>query len=448
MAHILLRDLDVPDIWQFDTYVNNGGYEGLKKTVGLSPAEVTQIVIDSNLRGRGGAGFPTGRKWSFIPKDAAVKYVAVNADESEPGTFKDRQILEKNPHQLLEGALIAAYAIQATAVYIYCRGEFWDLAHALEERVEEARRANLAGDNILGSGWNCPIYIHLGAGAYICGEESALLNSLQGLLGQPRVRPPFPAQVGGGLYYQPTVVNNVETLANVPWILVNGAEAYRAIGTPQSPGPKIFCMSGHINKPGNYELPLGITFRELIFEHGGGIPNGKKLKGILPSGASGPMLPATDDVLDASLTYESVASLGSVLGSASFIFLDEDTDMVWAAAKMTHFFKHESCGKCTPCREGTFWLERIYERLLRGEGTPHDLDLLGKVPHQMTGVTLCALGDFAANPVLSTLKLFRDEYERYITEPGPKAEQTAEMLQEFTRKEAGEFPETVPEGGA
>lgn len=447
MTHILLRDLDVPDIWQFDTYVKNGGYEGLKKAVGLTPAEVIQIVIDSNLRGRGGAGFPTGRKWSFIPKDAAIKYVAVNADESEPGTFKDRQILEKNPHQLIEGALIAAYAIQATAVYIYCRGEFWDLAHALEERIEEARQANLVGDNILESGWSCPIYVHLGAGAYICGEESALLNSLQGFLGQPRVRPPFPAQMGGGLYYQPTVVNNVETLANVPWILVNGAEAYRGIGTPESPGPKIFCMSGHINKPGNYELPLGITFRELIFEHAGGIPNGKKLKAILPSGASGPVLPATDEVLDAPLTYESVASLGSVLGSASFILMDEDTDMVWAAAKMTHFFKHESCGKCTPCREGTFWLERIYERLMRGEGTARDLELLGKVPRQMVGVTLCALGDFAANPVLSTLKLFREEYERYVVEAEPKHEKTADMLQEFTRKEAGEHPTVVPEGG-
>ncbi|MBI5961765.1 MAG: NADH-quinone oxidoreductase subunit NuoF [Chloroflexi bacterium] len=418
MAHILLRDLDVPDIWQFDTYVANGGYAALRKSVKeLSPDEVTKIVIDANLRGRGGAGFPTGRKWSFIPKTAQVKYVTVNADESEPGTFKDRQLLEGNPHQLIEGAMIAAYAIQATAVYIYCRGEFWDLAHALEDRIEEARKANLVGENVLGSGWSCDMFVHLGAGAYICGEESALLNSLQGLLGQPRVRPPFPAQMGGGLYYWPTVVNNVETLANVPWIIDHGAEAYKAIGTPESPGPKIFCLSGHVAKPGNYELPLGKTFRELIYDYAGGIPNGKKLKAILPSGASGPVLPATDEVLNAPMTYESVAALGSTLGSASFILMDEDTDMVWAAAKMIHFFKHESCGKCTPCREGTYWLDQIYHRLLRGQGTARDLEQLERVPKQMVGVTLCALGDFAANPVLSTVHHFRHEYERYIKQP-------------------------------
>ncbi len=423
MTHILLRNRDLPDIWQFDTYVANGGYDGLKKAVlEMTPENVTQLVMDANLRGRGGAGFPTGRKWSFIPRDAAIKYVTVNADESEPGTFKDRELLEKNPHQVVEGAMIAAYAIQATAVYIYCRGEFWDLAHALEERIEEAQNANLIGENILGSGWNCPMYVHVGAGAYICGEESALLNSLQGLLGQPRVRPPFPAQQGGGLYYAPTVVNNVETMANVPWILINGADAYKAIGTPDSPGPKIFCVSGHVERPGNYELPLGLSFRELIYDQAGGIPDGKKLKAILPSGASGPVLRATDEVMDAALTYEAVAALGSTLGSASFILMDEDTDMVWAAAKMTHFFKHESCGKCTPCREGTYWLDKIYERLLSGGGTRRDLEHLAEVPtHMQGGTTLCALGEFAANPVLSTIHQFRDEYERYVEQGMPEA---------------------------
>lgn len=452
MEHILLRDLEIPDIGQFETYREHGGYEGLRIAIQEhTPAEVIQIVLDANLRGRGGAGFPTGRKWSFIPQDAPIKYVTVNADESEPGTFKDRQLLEKNPHQVIEGALIAAYAIQATAVYIYCRGEFWDLAHALEEQIEIARQANLAGENILGSGWSCPVYVHLGAGAYICGEESALLNSLQGLLGQPRVRPPFPAQQGGGLYYAPTVVNNVETLANVPWILRNGAEAYKAIGTPESSGVKIFCLSGHIANPGNYELPFGITFRELIFEHGGGVPNGKKLKAILPSGASGPVLPATDEVLDAPLTYESVVKLGSTLGSASFILMDEDTDMVWAAAKMTHFFKHESCGKCTPCREGTYWLERIYRRLLEGKGTWHDLELLKTIPRNMQGgVTLCALGEFAANPVLSTVAHFYSEYEAYVreAETSREAQLAAEQMHDYTRAAAGEFPEKVGEGGA
>jgi NADH-quinone oxidoreductase subunit F len=430
MTHILLRDLDIPDIWRFETYTANGGYDGLKKAVQeYSPEQVIQIVQDANLRGRGGAGFPTGRKWSFIPKDAPIKYITVNADESEPGTFKDRQLLEHNPHQVIEGAMIAAYAIQATAVYIYCRGEFWDLAHALEERIEEARQANLVGANVLGTNWSCDMHVHVGAGAYICGEESALLNSLQGLLGQPRVRPPFPAQQGGGLYYHPTVVNNVETLSNVPWIIVNGADAYKTMGTPQSPGPKIYCMSGHVAKPGNYEFSLGITLRELIYEHAGGIRNGKKLKAILPSGASGPVLRATDEVLDTRLTYEDLERVGSVLGSASIILMDEDTDMVWAAAKMTHFFRHESCGKCTPCREGTYWLDKIYRRLLRGEGSLHDLELLEQVPRQMVGVTLCALGDFAANPVLSTIHQFRDEYERYIKQPAPGTSKAAVVAQ-------------------
>lgn len=411
--HILLRDLDIPNIDELDVYQANGGFEGLRKAVAMAPDDVIQTVIDSNLRGRGGAGFPTGRKWSFIPKDHPVKYVAVNADESEPGTFKDRQLMENNPYQVLEGSLIAAYAIQATAVYIYCRGEFWDLAHNLEACIQKLYEENLAGENILGSGYNCPVYVHLGAGAYICGEESAMLSSLQGLLGQPRVRPPFPAQVGGGLYYEPTVVNNVETLANVPWIMVNGAEAYQAIGTPDSPGPKIFCMSGHIEKPGNYEIPLGTTFRTLIDMAGGGW-NGKKLKALLPSGASGPVIPLSDDMLDTPMTYEALTELGSTLGSASFIFLDESTDMVWAAYKMSQFFKHESCGKCTPCREGTYWLQQLMERIVNGEGTMADLAVLEDVALQMGGKSLCALNDFAINPILSTLKHFRSEYEAYI----------------------------------
>ncbi|NJL96023.1 MAG: NADH-quinone oxidoreductase subunit NuoF [Anaerolineae bacterium] len=415
MEHILLRELDVPDIHQLAVYQQHGGYAGLKKAIQQhSPEEVTQIVIDSNLRGRGGAGFPTGRKWSFIPRQHPVKYVVVNADESEPGTFKDRQIMEKNPHQLIEGALIAAYAIQAKAVYIYLRGEFWDIAADLDQCIEDARQAGYVGENILGSSWSCEVYTHLGAGAYICGEESALLNSLQGIIGQPRVRPPFPAQVGGGLYYQPTVVNNVETLANVPWIIVNGAAAYKQIGVGESNGTKIFSVSGHVEKPGNYELPLGITFRELLYEHAGGIRGGKRPKAILPSGASGPVVPATDKVLDAPLTYEAMTDIGTVLGSASIIVMDEDTDMVWAALKMAKFFKHESCGKCTPCREGTFWLQKVVTRILKGQGTEEDLETITNVASQMQGTTLCALGDFAANPILATVQHFRGEYETYI----------------------------------
>jgi NADH-quinone oxidoreductase subunit F len=416
--HILLREKDVPNIHEFDVYTANGGYDGLKKAISdYQPDEVIQLVKDSNLRGRGGAGFSAGMKWSFIPRDHHTKYVVVNADESEPGTFKDRQIMENNPHQLIEGALICAYAIQAKAVYIYLRGEFWDIAAQLDECIENAREAGFVGNNILDSGWSCEVYTHLGAGAYICGEESALLNSLQGLIGQPRVRPPFPAQVGGGLYYEPTVVNNVETLANVPWILTNGAEAYTKIGVGKSSGTKIFCISGHVENPGNYELPLGITFRELL-EAAGGIRGGKKPKAILPSGASGPVVPTTDEVLDTLLTYEDMASIGTVLGSASVIVMDEDTDMVWAALKMAKFFKHESCGKCTPCREGTFWITKVIQRVIDGNATTKDLDTLESVAKQMQGVTLCALGDFAANPIISTIQHFRSEYDAYINKQG------------------------------
>ncbi len=422
MTHILLRDLDIEDIWKFDVYVENGGYEGLKKAIQMQPTEVIDTVKASGLRGRGGAGFPTGVKWGFIPQGNPINYVTVNADESEPGTFKDRQLLEANPHQVIEGALICAYAVRAKAVYIYCRGEFWDLTHALDERIKEARAAGLVGDNILGSGWSCEVYTHLGAGAYICGEESALLNSLQGLLGQPRVRPPFPAQKGGGLYYEPTVVNNVETLANVPYILANGADAYRQFGTEKSTGVKIFCLSGHVAKPGNYEAPLGTTFRELIYEHAGGIRDEKALKAILTAGASAPILPATDEVLDTPLTYEDVLEVGSSLGSASLILLDEDTDMVWAALKMVRFFRHESCGKCTPCREGCFWMQQILERIWRGDGVPDDVDLLYEVAGQMQGKCLCALGEFALNPALATIEHFREDYDRVVHKEAEAAE--------------------------
>jgi len=417
--HILLRHRDIENIHHIDVYRQHGGYEALRQAVTtMTPDEVIDVVKASNLRGRGGAGFPTGAKWSFIPRNEPVKYVVVNADESEPGTFKDREILENNPHQLIEGALIAAYAIQAKAVYVYCRGEFWDLAHALEEHIAAARQAGFLGQDILGSGWSCEMYVHLGAGAYICGEESALLNSIQGLLGQPRVRPPFPAQKGGGLYYEATVVNNVETLTNVPWIITHGADAYRQIGTAESPGPKIYCLSGHVARPGNYELPLGITFRELIYEHAGGIPDDRQLKAILPSGASGPVLPATDAVLDTPLTYEALAQIGSTLGSASIILLDETVNMAWAAGKMMEFFAHESCGKCTPCREGTYWSKMRYRTLLSGRvGSEKDIDAIADVAGQMAGITLCALGEFAVNPVVATIKHFREDYLVWIKEP-------------------------------
>ncbi|MFN8380100.1 MAG: NADH-quinone oxidoreductase subunit NuoF [Anaerolineae bacterium] len=412
--NIIYREKDVKNIHELKVYTKHGGYEGLKRALGMKPAEVIDVVKSSNLRGRGGAGFPTGLKWSFIPQNEPIKYVVVNADESETGTFKDRQILENNPHQLIEGALIAAWAIQAAAVYIYLRGEFMDVAHALDKHIEEATKGGYCGENIFGSGWSCNVYTHVGAGAYICGEETALLESLEGKMGQPRVRPPFPAQKGGGLYGEPTVVNNVETLANVPWIVINGADEYKKIGTDKSSGTKVFCLSGHVNKPGNYELPFGITFRELIFEHGGGMLNDKKVKAILPSGGSGPIIEATDEVLDTPLSYESLAAFGSILGSASVIIMDEDTDIAWVASKVIKFFKHESCGKCTPCREGTYWLDKVLDRVMAGEAMMSDVDLISNIARNMQGVTLCALGDFAANPAIYTIKNFPEDFKKHV----------------------------------
>jgi NADH-quinone oxidoreductase subunit F len=416
--NIIYREKDIPNIREFDVYVANGGYEALKKALGQKPTEVIDTVKASNLRGRGGAGFPTGVKWSFIPQNEPIKYVVVNCDESETGTFKDRQIIENNPHQLLEGALIAAYAIQATAVYIYLRGEFWDQAIDLDNRIEEARRGGMMGQNIGGSGFNCEVYTHVGAGAYICGEESALLESLEGKLGQPRVRPPFPANKGGGLYGEPTVINNVETLANVPWIITNGPDAFKKIGTEQSAGTKIFCISGNVEKPANYEVPMGTTIRELLFEHAGGISGGRQIKALLPSGGSGPIIRINgndDPILDTPCTYEDIAAkTGSILGSASFIVIDETVDITWVASKVTKFFKHESCGKCTPCREGTYWLDKTLDRIMRGEAKESDVDLIANVAKNMQGVTLCALGDFAANPILATIKHFPEDYKAHI----------------------------------
>ena len=408
---ILLRDLDIPNVGKLDVYVKHGGYEALHKALTLmQPEQVTETVKDAGLRGRGGAGFPTGLKWSFIPKNVFPRYVTVNADESEPGTFKDRQIIEKNPHQLIEGAALCAYAVRAEKVYIYCRGEFAEPARTLQAAVDAAYQAGYLGKNIFGAGVNIDIYVHLGAGAYICGEETALLESLEGKIGQPRLRPPFPAVEG--LYAKPTVINNVETLANVPFIVANGAEAYCGIGTEKSPGTKIACLSGHVKRPGNYEFDLGrITFRDLIFgqEYGQGLlREGTTVKAVMPSGASSVLLGA--DKLDTPLDYESVAAAGSMLGSASVIVMDSTTDIVWAIYKAIKFFKHESCGKCTPCREGTFWMLRIYERLIHGQAAKADVDLLDSVAGQMQNKCFCPLGEFSIAPVMSSIKLFRDEY--------------------------------------
>jgi NADH-quinone oxidoreductase subunit F len=413
--HLLLRDIDTPEIRQLDVYAAQGGYRALKAVVESGePDTVIEAISRSRLRGRGGAGFPTGTKWRFVPKDVFPKYVVVNADESEPGTFKDRQLIEGNPHQVIEGAAIAAYAIQAAAVYIYCRGEFYQPAQGLQQAIDAAYAAGYLGQHLFGSNYSLDVYVHLGAGAYICGEETALLESLEGHLGQPRLRPPFPAQKG--LFGQPTVINNVETVANVPLIIARGADWYGSLGSAESPGPKIFCLSGCVVRPGNNEAILGeITFRRLIFELGAGVPDGRSLKAILPAGASAPMLPATDQVLDTPLDYETLKPLGSVLGSASVIALDDSVDIFQAAHRMVRFFKHESCGKCTPCREGTHWMLSIFDRIAGGDGSASDLITLESVANQIRGKCLCALGEFSIQPVLSTLGHFRDEYEKHIT---------------------------------
>ncbi len=414
MDKIILRNQDIPDISDIDVYERNGGYEALKRAVqGMTPDQVTDAVKASGLKGRGGAGFPTGLKWSFLPKGVFPRYLVVNADESEPGTFKDREIMEKNPHQFIEGIIISAYAIQCNHAFIYIRGEYPIAARILEEAIEAARARGYVGDKVLGGDYKLEITVHRGAGAYICGEETALLDSLEGKLGMPRVKPPFPAVVG--LYGKPTVINNVETLANIPPIIEKGADWYKTIGTEKSTGPKVFCVSGHVNRPGNYEAPLGsITLRDLIFgkEYAQGVRGNKNVKAILTAGASAPMLTAQH--LDTKLDYEAIAAAGSILGSASIIVLDQDTDIPWATQKMIEFFKHESCGKCTPCREGTYWLLTLLQRVNEGKASMQDIEMLPVVTTQMTGRTLCPLGDFATSPVTGSLKWFKAEYEAKI----------------------------------
>ena len=447
--HILLRHRDIPDLHKLDVYLQHGGYKTFEKVVTtLTPQQVIDEVKASGLRGRGGAGFPTGLKWSFLTKDVFPRYVVVNSDESEPGTFKDREIMEKNPHQFLEGVMITAYAAQAQVAYNYMRGEFWDLAVGLDTILAELRQRGFLGQNLFGTTYSLDIHNHLGAGAYICGEESALLESVEGKLGQPRLKPPFPADKG--LYQKPTVVNNTETLTNVPPILERGAAWYRTIGAEKSPGPKVFCLSGHVNKPGNYELPLGTPFRHLIFDLGGGVPGGKKVKAILTAGASSSVLTGGDDILDTPMDYESIAAKGGALGSASIIVLDETVDMTWLALKTTRFFKHESCGKCTPCREGTYWMLNVLERVNQGQVVKADIDLLQNVAGQIVGKCLCPLGDFAAAPVLTSLKQFRADFEAHAKDGKKPAPATAKPAAAAAARPApkAKAAETAPAGKA
>jgi NADH-quinone oxidoreductase subunit F len=417
IPNIIYREVDTPDIHKLDVYLKNQGYEALRKALGMTRKALIDEMKASNLRGRGGAGFPAGVKWSFIDQNNPVNYVAVNADESETGTFKDRQILENNPHQVIEGALICAYAIKAKAVYIYLRGEFWDVAHALDERIAEARKAGLFGANGTikdadGNPFTVEVYTHLGAGAYICGEETALLESLEGKKGMPRLKPPFPANVG--LYGCPTTVNNVESIAVAPDILRRGAAWFASFGRPNNAGTKLFCVSGHVNQPCNVEEAMSIPFRELIDKHCGGIRGGwDNLLACIPGGSSVPIVPAAQ-IIDCPMDFDALKELKSGLGTAAVIVMDKSTDVVRAIARISYFYKHESCGQCTPCREGTGWMWRVLTRMAEGRAQKKEIDLLLDVAGQVEGHTICALGDAAAWPVQGLIRHFRHEIEKRI----------------------------------
>lgn len=403
--------LDKP--WLIDTYQQEGGYEVWKNILKekTSPDEIIAELKTSALRGRGGAGFPTGLKWSFMPRNnPGQKYIVCNSDEGEPGTCKDRDILRYNPHSLVEGMAIAGYTIGATAGYNYIRGEFWEPYERFQAAIDDAYAAGLLGKNIMGSGVDFDLHVHLGGGAYICGEETALLESLEGKKGQPRFKPPFPASFG--LYGRPTTINNTETLSSVPAILRHGGQWFLDIGKPNNGGPKIFSVSGHVNKPGNYEIPLGTPFSELL-EMAGGVKDGNKLKAVIPGGSSTPVLTG-DEMMEVDMDYDSIAKAGSMLGAGSVIVMDETTCMVKALARISHFYFEESCGQCTPCREGTGWLSRVIHRIEHGQGRQEDLDLLLDVASKIEGRTICALGDAAAMPVSSFVKKFRDEFQYHI----------------------------------
>jgi NADH-quinone oxidoreductase subunit F len=427
---LLFKDIDAPGLTGIETYRRQGGYEALAAVVGKkSPDECIEIVKASGLRGRGGAGFPAGLKWSFVPKASPKpKYIVCNADESEPGTFKDRELMEKNPHLLIEGIVLAGYAIGSNAGYIYFRGEFANLQAVVEKAIAESRAAGLVGANVLGSGFRFDLYTHLGAGAYICGEETALLSSLEGFRGQPRLKPPFPAVEG--LYSCPTVVNNVETLMNVPHILKHGSQWYRQWGTEKSAGTKVLSVSGPVKRPGNYEISLGLPLRTLIEspEYCGGMRDGLKVKAVIPGGSSVPMMPASQ--LDTHLDYESLNAVGTFLGSGGVIVIDDQTCVVDALWNMIRFYRHESCGKCTPCREGTYWMAEILERIEKGEGRETDIDLLADVADNILGKSFCALGDAAAMPVQGALKHFRDEFEYHVTHKRCLANRRRQSLME------------------
>jgi len=418
MSSVLVPTLtahwDEPDSFTMAAYRRSGGYQALPKVLGMDPDEVIQAVKDSGLRGRGGAGFPTGVKWGFIPQgDGKPHYLVVNADESEPGTCKDIPLMLATPQALVEGAIIAAYAIRANRAFIYVRGEVLHVLRRVQHAVAEAYEAGYLGENILGSGFNLDVTVHAGAGAYECGEETALLDSLEGLRGQPRLKPPFPAIAG--LYACPTVVNNVESIASVPYILRHGAAAFAALGTERSKGFGIFSLTGHVTTPGQYEAPLGVTLRELL-DLAGGVRAGHTLKFWTPGGSSTPIF--TDEHLDVPLDFEGVGAAGSMLGTRALQIFDDTTCVVRATLRWTEFYQHESCGKCTPCREGTYWMVRVLDRLDRGQGSEEDLDKLLDICDNILGRAFCAFGDGAISPVVSSIKYFRDEFIEHFKRGG------------------------------
>jgi len=407
----------IKDSHKIDVYLQHEGYQALEKALKeMTPETIIEEVKKSSLRGRGGAGFPTGMKWSFVPKDSPKpKYVICNADESEPGTCKDRPLMEMDPHQMIEGMVIAGRAIGSHQGFIYIRGEYRYVLDIVDAAIAEAYARGYLGKNILGSGFDFDLLIHTGAGAYECGEESALMESLEGKRGYPRIKPPFPAVVG--LYGCPTIINNVETLSAVPSIILQGGEAYANRGTPKNGGTRLLCVAGHVNKPGIYEIPLGMNMKKFIYEMAGGIPGNKKIKAVIPGGSSCPLM--TGDEIDVAMDYDSVAKAGSMLGSGGMVVMDEDTCMVDMARRIMHFYAHESCGWCIPCREGTSWLRKTLERFHAGFGRTEDIDLIADLAKNMLGRTFCPLGDAAAMPTISIMKKWRNEFEEHLKGPCP-----------------------------
>lgn len=410
---VCFRTLHLDTPWSLEAYESVGGYSSLRKIIAgeLGHEKIIDELKLSALRGRGGAGFPTGLKWSFMPRNMpGQKYVVCNSDEGEPGTFKDRDILRYNPHQLIEGMIIAGFVMNATVGYNYMRGEFYEPFDRMEQALAEARNKKLIGENILGSDFSFELHNHLGGGAYICGEETALIESLEGKKGQPRFKPPFPANYG--VFGRPTNVNNTESYASVPAILENGGQWFLDLGKPNNGGTKIFSVSGHINNPGNFEINLGTPFKDLL-ETAGGVLAGKKLKAVVPGGSSSPILPA-EVMMDITMDYDAIGKAGSMLGSGAVIVLDETVCMVEFAARTAHFYYEESCGQCSPCREGTGWMSRVIHRILKGEGLPEDIENLDRVAGNIMGRTICALGDAAAMPIKGFLKHYRHEFEYMI----------------------------------